>query len=79
MGMVDAVKARLIPDVAHAHKLRSVQVAGAGAIAGAVAAGLAASGAIVPWLGTIPDWAVFAGGAVICVLTIIARLWRQTL
>lgn len=68
---------RLIPDLRTAHKLRSVQVAGAGAIAGAVAAGLAASGAAAAWWGTIPDWAVFAGGSLICALTVLARLWRQ--
>lgn len=68
-----------IPDWHKAHKLRSVQVAGAGAIAGAVAAGLAASGAIVPWLGLIPNWAVFAGGALICALVIVARLVQQDL
>ena len=54
----------------------SVQVAGFGAIAGALAAGVAASGAIVPWLGLIPNWAVFAGGAVICALTIAARMLK---
>lgn len=70
---------KLIADWRKATKLRSVQVAGGGAIAGAVAAGLAASGAIVPWLGLIPDWAVFAGGAVICALVIIARLEDQGL
>lgn len=68
---------RLIPEVRQAHKLRSVQVAGFGAIAGAVAAGLAASGAIVPWLELLPVWAVFAGGSLICALTVFARLWRQ--
>ncbi len=78
MSITEAVKSKLIPEAPQAHKLWSVRVAGTGAIAGAVAAGLAASGAIVPWLGMIPNWAVFAGGAVICVLTIIARLWKQT-
>ena len=69
----------IIDEWKKAHKFTSVQVAGSGAIAGALAAGLAASGTIVPWLGLIPQWAVFAGGAVICVLTIIARLWKQNL
>ena len=55
----------------------SVQVSGAGALAGAVAAGLMASGAVVPWLGLIPKWAIFAGGSLICTLTIIARLFRR--
>lgn len=54
----------------------SVQVAGTGAIAGALAAGVAASGAVVPWLGLVPNWAVFAGGAVICALTVVARLLK---
>lgn len=76
--MLIDIKSKLVPEANQAHKLWSIQVAGTGAIAGAVAAGLAASGAIVPWLGMIPNWAVFAGGAVICVLTIIARLWKQS-
>lgn len=74
MGLAD----RLIPDFRRAHKLHSVQVAGVGAIAGALAAGLAASGAIVPWLALLPVWAVFAGGSAICTLTIVARLWKQS-
>lgn len=70
---------KLIADWRKATKMHSVQVAGTGAIAGAVAAGLAASGAIVPWLGLIPTWAVFAGGAIICGLVIVARLVDQGL
>lgn len=65
-------------DAHQAHKRRDVQIAGVGAIAGAVAAGLAASGAIVPWISIIPMWLVWAGGSAICALTIIARLWRQS-
>ncbi len=68
---------KMIQNWRSAHKMRSVQVAGVGAIAGAVGAGLAASGAIVPWLGLIPNWAVFAGGAVICALTVLGRLEDQ--
>ena len=78
MRLSETIKSKLVPEAKQAHKLWSVRVAGTGALAGALAAGLAASGAIVPWLGMIPNWAVFAGGAVICVLTIIARLWKQT-
>lgn len=70
---------KIDPNWRKAPKMRSVQVAGAGALAGAVAAGLGASGAIVPWLGLIPTWAVFAGGAIICVLVIVARLEDQGL
>lgn len=58
--------------------LGSVQVAGTGAILGALAAGLMASGAAVPWLGLLPTWAVFAGGALICALTVAARLFMRS-
>lgn len=68
---------QLVDNWKQAHKWWSVRVSGFGAVAGAVAAGMAASGAVVPWLGAVPDWAVFAGGAVICALTVIARLWKQ--
>ncbi|MGS1128461.1 DUF7940 domain-containing protein [Rhodanobacter sp. UC4437_H4] len=68
---------KLIEEWRQAWRLRSVQVAGGGAIAGALAAGLAASGAIVPWLGLLPVWAVFAGGALICALTVWARITQQ--
>lgn len=68
---------KLVDDWRQAHKLRSVQVAGTGALAGAVAAGLAASGAAAAWIGVIPTWAVFAGGSLICLLTIAARLEKQ--
>ena len=64
-----------IDDWRKAWKLRSVQVAGMG---GALAAGLALSSTVVPWLGLLPVWAVFAGGAVICGLTVWARLVKQT-
>ncbi|MEO9079613.1 MAG: hypothetical protein ABI268_09910 [Rhodanobacter sp.] len=57
-----------------AWQLRSVQVAGVG---GALALGLAASSTVVPWLGLLPVWAVFAGGAVVCALTVWARLAKQ--
>lgn len=60
-----------------ARKLRSVQLAGAGAIAGALAAGLGASGLIAPWYGLIPKWMVFAGGSLICALTVVAQLREQ--
>lgn len=72
-----SLRDHFIPDLGTAHKLRSVQVAGVGAIAGALAAGIAASGAIIPWLSMLPDWAVFLGGSLICALTVVARLWRQ--
>lgn len=65
-------------DANQVHKQRDVQIAGIGAIAGAVAAGLAASGAIVPWISVMPTWLVWAGGSAICALTIIARLWRKS-
>lgn len=68
---------KLIPEWKQAHKMRSVQVAGSGAFAGAVAAGLCASGAAAQWVGLIPTWAVFAGGAVICALVVLARLEDQ--
>lgn len=73
------IAAHLAPDAHRAHKLRSVQVAGFGAIAGALAAGIAASGAILPWLGTIPDWMVYAGASLLFTLTVVARLWKQRL
>jgi len=68
---------KLIDEWRDAWRLRSVQIAGGGAIAGALAAGLMASGAIVPWLGLIPTWAVFAGGALICAFTVWARITQQ--
>lgn len=70
---------KLIDDWHKSWRLRSVQVSGTGAILGAIAAGLIASGAAVPWLGLIPTWAVFAGGALICALTVLGRLQRQDL
>jgi hypothetical protein len=68
---------KLIDDWKQAHHFGSVQMAGTGALIGALAAGLMASGMIVPWLGLIPEWAVFAGGAVICVLTVLARILQR--
>jgi hypothetical protein len=68
---------KLIDEWRNAWRLRSVQIAGGGAIAGALAAGLAASGAILPWLALLPVWAVFAGGALICALTVWGRITQQ--
>ncbi len=75
----EKVKQHLIPDAAKAHKLRSVQVASFGAVAGALAAGLGASGMAAAWFGSVPNWVVFAGGSLICALTVAARLWKQGL
>jgi hypothetical protein len=65
---------KLIEDWRKGWQLRSVQVAGIG---GALALGLAASSAVVPWLSLLPVWAVFSGGAVVCALTVWARLAKQ--
>lgn len=68
---------QLIDRWPEAWKFHSVKIASVGTAAGAVAAGLSASGFIVPWLGLIPRWAIFAGGAVICALTVVARVSKQ--
>ena len=68
---------RLIDDWRGAGRKRSVQVSGFGAIAGALASGIAASGMIVPWLALVPVWAVFAGGSIICALTVLAVITVQ--
>lgn len=69
---------KLIDDWKRAHHFGSVQVAGAGAFFGYLAAGLIASGAAAQWVGLIPIWAVFALGALICTLIIAARVLQRT-
>lgn len=71
---------KMIDGWRHAGKLRSVQTAGLGtlgAIAGAIASALAASGTAFTWVGFIPMWAVWAGAAVIGSLTIFFRVTQQ--
>lgn len=68
---------KLIDRWPEAYKFHSVKIASFGVIASAVAAGIAASGLIVPWLGLIPTWAVFVGGSVIFALTVLARITAQ--
>lgn len=69
---------RLIDDWKQAHKFGSVQIAGAGALLGYLAAGLIASGAAAQWVGIIPIWAVFGLGALICTLVVVARVLQRT-
>jgi asparagine N-glycosylation enzyme membrane subunit Stt3 len=68
---------KLVSDWKQAHQWASVRIASGGALLGAVAAGLAASGAASQWVGLLPVWAVFGLGALICLLIIAARLWDQ--
>lgn len=68
---------QLIDDWKKAYRLHSVQVSGVGAVVGALAAGMAASGAFAPWFGVLPTWMVWAGGALICAGTVFARLVKQ--
>lgn len=68
---------KLIDDWKQAHKFGSVQIAGAGALLGYLAAGLIASGAAAQWVGIIPIWAVFGLGALICTLVVVARVLQR--
>ena len=69
---------KLIDNWKRAHHFGSVQIAGAGAFLGYLAAGLIASGAAAQWVGLVPVWAVFALGALICTLIIAARVLQRT-
>lgn len=65
---------KLVDDWRCAYKWASVQIAGAGALFGALGAGLAASMSAAQLATFMPTWAVWAGGALICVFVMLGRL-----
>lgn len=65
---------KLVEDWRSAWKWASVQIAGLGALFGALGAGLAASMSAAQLHEFMPTWAVWAGGALICVCVMLGRL-----
>ena len=68
---------KLVHDWRRAWRWRSVRIAGSGAILGALGAGLAASTSAAALAKILPLWAVWAGGALICALTVAGRLTQE--
>ena len=68
---------RLVEDWRNAWKWASVQIAGAGALLGALGAGLAASTSAAQLMDYVPRWAVFGGGALICGLVVAGRMLKR--
>lgn len=77
MSIVNKVKSHMVPEAREIPRRHSAQINGAGFFFGALAAGLQASGSFASWFGAIPTWMVWAGGATICLLSVVAQYWKQ--
>jgi len=69
---------KMVDNWKQAWRWGSVQIAGSGAILGALGAGLAASTSAASLAKVFPPWAVWAGGALICACTVAGRLLVHT-
>lgn len=68
---------KAIAELKRAHRKGPVQIATAGAILGAIGAGLAASTSAASLVNVVPAWAVWAGGALICACVTTASIIRH--
>lgn len=77
MALIDKAKGKIIPNAKEVHHRWSFQISTFGAGLGALGAGLAAGTSAANMAPILPEWAVWAGGALICACVSVAMYIKQ--
>ena len=77
MKIIDKAKRKIIPNARQIHHRWSFKISTFGAGLGAIGAGLAAGTSAANMAPILPEWAVWAGGALICTCVSIAMYIKQ--